>query len=480
MQVERKRQAGQRPYRLMLACLIMLAAVWPKTAWAQDITPESTPTTAEEEQAAPDQVNVQPLAQDEQIAARLTSILDATGWFVNTTVAVRDGVVFLDGQSDTQEHREWAGNLARNTQDVVAVVNRIEVLPRPLWDFDPAWAELLTLWRALILSIPLLIFAGIVLWLTWWLAKLVASLARRFFGARLPSPLLVSIAARTVAIPVFVLGVYLVLQVAGLTRLALTVLGGTGIIGIVVGFAFRDIAENFLASVLLSIRQPFRRNDLINVADQLGIVQQLNTRSTILMTIDGNYVQIPNATVFKSIIVNYSANPNRRAEFTIGIGYDDSTLQAQQVIAGVLQEHPAVLASPEPLVLVDELAASTVNLRIYFWYDAGQHAPFSVKSSLLRLIKHALQDAQISMPDEAREVIFPRGVPVIQATAPETVEQVHQELEESETREAVARAQPEPVTSAAEGHLRSDEEDARKQAEQSRTPEAGADLLDGR
>ncbi len=451
------------------------------SVWAQDeLQQNETPSTeTAEEQQAPDQVNVEPAVQDEQIEDRLTGILEATEWFVNPAVEVRDGVAFLDGQARTEEQREWAGNLARNTQDVVAVVNRIEVIPRPVWDFSPAIAELRSLWRDTIQATPLLVFGVVVLLLSWWLTKFLVHFFRRFFNVRLGSPLLAGIAARAVAIPVFLLGVYLVLQVAGLTRLAVTVLGGTGLVGIVVGFAFRDIAENFLASILLSMRQPFRRDDLIEVVSHVGIVQQMNTRSTVLVTLDGNHVQIPNSIIFKNTIINYTANPNRRSDFVIGIGYDSTILQAQEIISQVLNEHPTVFKSPEPLVLVDELAASTVNLRIYFWYDATQYAPIKIKSSLLRLMKRALQEAGISMPDEAREVIFPNGVPIIQAPQLQTTEQAQAEVERSKEAEVSESLHPEPVTSAAEGDLRNVEHDVREQADQSRVPEEGADLLDG-
>ncbi|MBE2237275.1 MAG: mechanosensitive ion channel [Caldilineaceae bacterium] len=450
---------------------------------AQEATPPAkAPASANEETQAPDQVAVEPTAQDAQIAKRLTSILEATGWFANPMVAVRDGVVFLDGESGTKDQREWASNLARNTQDVVAVVNRIEVTPRSVWDFSPAAVELRSLWRSALLAIPFLIFGAIVLLFSWWLMELIARLLNRFFRTRTTSPLLASVAARTIAIPVFLLGLYLVLQVAGLTRLALTLLGGTGIVGIVLGFAFRDIAENFLASLLLSLRQPFDRDDLIEVADQTGIVQQMNTRSTVLMTLDGNHVQIPNAVIFKSTITNFTANPNRRSDFIIGIGYDDPILQAQQIIAAVLGEHPTVLQTPEPLVLVDQLAAATVNLRVYFWYDATQYAPIKIKSSLLRLIKRALQDAQISMPDEAREVIFPSGVPIIAMgqDSPQVLQpqQVTPARPQSSPRDGAAKQ--EPVSSSAEGDLRVDEQEMRAQAQQSRILEEGEDLLNTR
>ena len=118
-------------------------------------------------------------------------------------------------------------------------------------------------------------------------------------------------------------------------------------------------------------------------------MQNLNTRSTVLLTLDGNHVQIPNATVYKSTIKNYSSIPSRRAEFVVGIGYDSSAAKAQMLIAEILEDHPAVLDAPEPLVLVDELGAATVNLRVIYWFDSATYSPAKINSALLRLTKNA-------------------------------------------------------------------------------------------
>lgn len=465
-----------------LALLLLLCQpVIPQPIAVQAQEPQETATpVVEDEPEVPEQVDVQPVAQDAQIDERLTRILQATEWFIAPAVAVQDGVVFLDGQTRTEEHRAWAGNLAGNTQDVVAVVNRIEVIPGPVWDFAPAVAEVRSLWRRAIQSIPIVIFGTVVLVGAWWLMKPISQLSHRILHNRLGSPLLTQIAARAIAIPVFLLGLYLVLQVAGLTRLAITLLGGTGIVGIVIGFAFRDIAENFLASILLSMRNPFRSKDFIEVAGHTGIVQQMNTRSTVLMTLEGNHIQIPNATVFKNTIINYTANPNRRSDFVVGVGYDTVLSQVQEIIDQILNNHPAVLKTPEPLVLVDALGSATVSLRIYFWYDATQYAPIKIQSSLMRLTKRAFEDAQISMPDEAREVIFPQGVPLI--PAPEV--QVSPTLGTRETAESLdlqppsVTALPEPVTTAAEGNLRSEKAEIHEQSERSRPVEEGENLLE--
>ena len=166
---------------------------------------------------------------------------------------------------------------------------------------------------------------------------------------------LLTLAVRVIAISVFTLGLYFVLQFSNLTRLALTILGGTGIVGLALGFAFRDIAENFLASLVLSLRNPFRTGDYISVDGTEGIIQNLNARTTVLLMLDGNYIQIPNATVFKNKITNYSSNPYRRSEFMVGIGYECSIGEAQDLMLKVLMTYSAVLPSPEPLVLVDQL-----------------------------------------------------------------------------------------------------------------------------
>lgn len=415
-------------------------------------------------------VSVTPDVRDSEIADRLKRILLASEWFDPLTVSVREGIVFLDGQAETEERKEWARQLALRTENVVAVVNRIEVKPQISWDLTPTWREIEKLADRARWFAPLLVASVIVLFLAWILSRGVSALARRSLRKRITSPLLLQLAARALAIPVILIGIYIVLQVAGLTRLALTVLGGTGLIGIVLGLAFREIAENSLASILLSIRNPFRAGDWIEVGDNQGIVQNLNMRTTVLLTLDGNHVQIPNAFVFKSIIKNFSTNPNRRTEFKVGIGYDDSVLAAQSIIIQALHAHPAVLDAPEPNALVDELGSSTVSIRVQFWFDGKSYSIFKVRSALMRQVKRALQDAGISMPDEAREIIFPNGVPVRQIAS-----------EESETwpdrQGPPSNSGDDAVATAGEGDLLSEEEALERQADAADLSNTGENLL---
>lgn len=416
----------------------------------------------------PGRVEVQPAVRDDQIRQRLGEILETTGWFGEPKVRVQKGIVFLEGTTANDEFRQWAGNLAKNTEGVVAVVNQIKLTPTAIWDFDPAFQVLNDLTRSFVRVLPLIVVALVVISISWIFARLTAHVLRRRLRARTHGSLLREVMARAGGILVLLAGLYLVLRIAGLTQLAFTVVGGTGLIGLALGIAFRDITENFLASLFLSLQQPFREGDLVQIADVTGYVQRLTSRTTVLMSLDGNQVQVPNSTVFKSTLRNFTSNPDRREDFSVGIGYDDSIPAAQEIALKVLAEHPAVLDEPEPLVLVENLGASTVNLRVYFWIDGGRHSCLKVTSSVIRLVKRAFQDSGISMPDEAREVTFPHGVPVRILEGDGAVEPATQ-------ARSRAPAEPETIATRGEAGLESEAEEIKEQARRSWTP--GENLL---
>ncbi|MDX1480373.1 MAG: mechanosensitive ion channel family protein [Woeseiaceae bacterium] len=430
----------------------------------QESEPDSTGS-----QPVAEEIAVSGAAGDDEIAARLRNILEATGWFESIDLRVDNGVVFLDGIAPTDEQKTWAGSLARNTDSVVAVVNNIEVAATSPWDLGPTLEQIRDLAATAYRNLPLVLIGGLLLIVTLAVAGFSLRAAHALFGRRIRSNLLRDVLSRAVAVLVFVFGVYVVLRISGLTGLAVTIVGGTGLLGLAIGFAFRDIAENFLASILISIQRPFAMGDLIEIEGRTGFVQRVTTRATLIMTRDGNHVQIPNATVYKNTITNFTANPRTREEFTVGIGYEDSIADAQSTALGVLREHPAILDEPEPLVLVEKLGAATVILRVQFWIDIERFDQRKVRSAAIRLIKTAFDNAGISMPDEAREVVFPAGVPVTVQESGEAPAQV---------RKTPPAADEDGVDAhQAEGGLTNDDEDVEKQARESRLPEGGQNLL---
>lgn len=454
-----------------------------QTAEQQEVS-ETPAGPTSEALATTNEVNVAPQAADSDIQQRLQRILDATEWFPSATVDVDDGVVFLSGQAKTEAHRLWAGQLAGKTQDVVAVVNRIQVEPRSFWDLSPAWDEVRLLARETVQSLPLFLVGIVILSVTWLLASWVQRGARFYLKRRMTSGLLADVLSRTFTVLFFLLGFYFALRVTGMTQVAATLIGGTGLVGLIVGIAFRDIAENFLASILISVQRPFLLSDLIEVEGVQGTVQKVTIHGTLLMTLDGNHVQIPNSSVYKSTIRNLSANPNIRISFGIGVGYDDDIATAQETIAQVLRHHPAVLNDPEPMVLVESLGAATVNLTAYSWIDGIQHSPLRVRSALLRLVKQAVQASGISLPDEAREIVFPDAVP-LRILASDGHDETSAPFSSPPVTTMPPRRRPaaspdtlDPDMSSAEGGLRSEAAELQHQADLARTPDDAANLLE--
>ncbi len=469
---------------VLFVCLTIPAA----TLLAQQES-ATQPETGDETPEAPDKVDVSPIARDDEIAQRLTDILNSTDWFESPNVRVENGVVFLTGTASEQEFKKWAGDLARNTQDVAAVVNRIGIEEKPIWDFSPAITELKAFQTSAVQGIPIFLFAIALLIVTWLVARLVGFLFQHAFTGKIPNNLLRWVATRAAMLPVLIFGIYLILRISGLTQLALTVLGGTGLIGLIIGIAFQDIAENFLASILISVRQPFRIGDLIQVGEHSGIVDRVTTRGTTILTVDGNHVQIPNSHVYKNTIINYTANPLRRIQFEIGIGYDDSVSQAQTVLLQTVKQHGAVIDDPAPKVVVEGLGAATVNLSVLFWVDTTQRDWVAVRSSLMRQCKLALMESEISLPDEAREVIFPNGVPV-QMLRPEAgVErldgvsdsnaaavEIPSHHDESNSH-CSSTPQQELEYSDAEGNMETEMDELKRQATKSWNPDEGQGIL---
>jgi small-conductance mechanosensitive channel len=193
------------------------------------------------------------------------------------------------------------------------------------------------------------------------------------------------------------------------------------------------------------------------------------------MALDGNLVQIPNASVYKSNLRNFTTNSNRRDEFDVGIGYDDAISEAQEIALQVLKEHPAVLSEPEPLVLVDSLGKATVNLRVYFWINGRKHSYLKVRSSVIRLVKRAFQKHGITMPDEAREVVFPQGIPITLLDGKPAG--TAQAMAQKEPLTAAPSQEPAVISTQAEGGLQSEATVLDEQARKAQPLREGENLL---
>jgi small-conductance mechanosensitive channel len=200
-----------------------------------------------------------------------------------------------------------------------------------------------------------------------------------------------------------------------LTALVISVPGFTpgqlvsilGLSSVAIGFAFRDILQNFLAGILLLLAEPFRIGDQIIASGFEGTVEEIQTRATFIRTYDGRLVVIPNATLFTSPVTVNTALDRRRLEYDVGVGYGDDIARAKEVMLGVLRALPSVLPDPAPEALVWALSDSAVVIRLRWWvHPPRQTDALSSRDEVLHRVRDALADAGIDLPFPTRQVLF--------------------------------------------------------------------------
>ena len=202
----------------------------------------------------------------------------------------------------------------------------------------------------------------------------------------------------------WIVGLLAILSTLGLdsTSIATTL----GISGFVLGFAFKDILSHFFAGLMLLLGRQFHIGDQIVVKDNEGTVERIELRALYLRTYDNRLVIIPNGDVFTSTVTSNTASPHRRREFIVGIGYADNIKKAQEVALQTVRRVEGVAHDPAPDVLVDELAASTVNLNIRFFTNSQRADYLRVGSECMRQVKEAFDNAKISMPTDIQTIVI--------------------------------------------------------------------------
>lgn len=175
----------------------------------------------------------------------------------------------------------------------------------------------------------------------------------------------------------------------------------------------RDTIDNYISSIMLSLRQPFRANDLVVIEGNEGRVIRLTSRATVLMTLDGNHLRIPNSTVFKAVILNYTRNPQRRFEFDLGVDADDNPLDAMAVGVAALSALDFVLNDPEPGARIREVGDSNIVLTFLGWIDQSQTDYHKARSLAIEAAKAALETNGFALPEPIYRLrIDPRSAPL--------------------------------------------------------------------
>jgi small conductance mechanosensitive channel len=394
---------------------------------------------------------------DADIDKTLTELLNQFPGVYTADISVKDGAVTLDGHVDDDDTLDDVTAFAEKVEGVRLVLNKMKTDAEVLTGRQMAAKVLGEYGRVVQKNWLLAIFAILFAVGFGMLSRVFGRSSETLLTPFIKNPLLRSVVGSIVSSLIVAAGILLGLSVLNLTHAVISVLGLAGVAGLALGFAFRDIAENFIASMLLGVRRPFQIGDFITVAGKSGSVLSLNTRATLLITPEGNHVRIPNSVIYKEVLVNSSATPSSLGTLDLMIPYEASTAEALEAINDALQTTEGILHEPTPRALVFALESGGVHLRATYWMPTKGVDGDKLQSDLRLKIKVALQRVGITSPTTY--------APVIHSIPAETSQpQPNGQL----TPEPVVT----PTQAQAEANLRKDTEAAETAASEVAKPEA--------
>ncbi|WP_026734854.1 mechanosensitive ion channel family protein [Fischerella sp. PCC 9605] len=274
-------------------------------------------------------------------------------------------------------------------------------------EISSAWEKVQAMVNGFFVLLPNIVLALIVFAVFFFVARTIKQLVKRLTRNRRHARNLGMVLGRLAQGATVLLGLFVSLTIVIPTLRAGDLVQLLGISGVAIGFAFRDILQNFLAGILILLTEPFQIDDQIVFKNFEGTVENIETRATTIRTYDGRRIVIPNSELFTNSVQVNTAFDHRRIEYDVGIGYGDDIDRAKQLILEAMHETEGVLAEPAPDALVMELAESTVNIRARWWIQPPRRADaLDARDRVLTNIKKKLMANGIDLPFPTQQILF--------------------------------------------------------------------------
>jgi small-conductance mechanosensitive channel len=274
-------------------------------------------------------------------------------------------------------------------------------------DFSQAWETLTQMGNDAIARIPQLILAIVVFIIFYFVAKGIRTLVAHLSEQRRRAKNLGLVLGRLAQGGIIIGGLLVALIIIFPSFKPGDLIQLLGISSVAIGFAFRDILQNFLAGILLLLTEPFKIGDQIVFNNFEGTVEDIQTRATTIKTYDGRRIVIPNGNLFTNAVTVNTAFDKRRLEYDVGIGYGDDIEQAKTLILQAVKKIEGVLTDPAPDVLVVALADFSVNLRVRWWIEPPRRKDaLELQDQVLSAIKKTLNENSIDLPFPTRQILF--------------------------------------------------------------------------
>jgi small conductance mechanosensitive channel len=272
---------------------------------------------------------------------------------------------------------------------------------------DPLLTKLQTWLTEFIALLPNLIIAIVVLVVAVFMARWVRKGVRHLMERVSNYSSVNSLVATVGRIAVLSAGVLVALGVVGLDGVVTGLVAGVGVAGLALGFAFQDIAANFISGFMLAIRRPIREGEIIETNDYLGQVEEINLRTTIIDTFQGQRVIVPNKEVLQNPLINYSQRKKRRIDLSCGVAYGDDLEKAEELALQTVRAIEYRDDSKDVDLYYNEFGDSSVNFVIRFWVNFSKQTDYlRAQSDSIKRLKRAYDDAGITIPFPIRTLDF--------------------------------------------------------------------------
>lgn len=269
------------------------------------------------------------------------------------------------------------------------------------------WLNITGYYDNIVALLPKFIIATLAFSILFFIANRSKRFVTNRLGQRMDDPLLAQFLGTVTKTAGVVIALMVVLQILGLGNIATGLFAGASFSAIVVGFAFKDIGENFLAGIILAFNRPFRVGDTVELDGKLGVVVTLNMRTSHIKTFDGKDIYIPNANVIKTPVVNYTIDGFLRQEFTIGLDYGSDVDKAMDLIKTTLDKIDGILNDEKKVtVFISNLNTSTLDLSVQYWLDTfdKKTSSLSVKTQAINNVLIVLNEAGFYLPGNVLEL----------------------------------------------------------------------------
>ncbi|PYK79312.1 MAG: mechanosensitive ion channel protein MscS [Verrucomicrobia bacterium] len=214
---------------------------------------------------------------------------------------------------------------------------------------------------------------------------------------------------------VLVVGVFIVLDNAGIHLATLAVFAGA--VGVGIGFGLQNIASNFISGLVILAERPITIGDRVEVAGITGQVQQIRARSTVILTNDNITMIVPNTKFIDSPVTNWTyGDPRVRFRVPVGVAYGSDLEKARTALLEVARENPQVLDEPLPTVFLEAFGGSSINLELVVWSKEMSYRPRRFRSDLNFAIARKLREAGVEIPSPQRDISFREGFVRVELT----------------------------------------------------------------